>query len=397
MRSRSWALAASALLLASIGWTGTAGAARAGAWSPTELTASDGAARDGFGTSVAISGKTAIVGAPSHSSEHGPGAAYVFGLGSSGWTQQAELPAPAPSDLVNYGASVAIDGNVAVVGAISDRDRAHAGAYVFVRAKGRWKERAHLHAIAGLAGFSVAISGDTIVVGAPQLRNLRNTKYGATYVYQQVAGQWPLQATLTDPTEPPDYGYHVAIDGDTIVVGAPHESGGPQGAGSAYTYRRAGTTWTPDGMLQATTPQDNDGFGASVAISGGTVIVGAYGYLDIIPGAAYIFTGNGSGWTPASTLTDARHQYFGSQVAISGNRAIVGFDPGSRAGDEFVYLYRLQNGVAVGRKKLAPTDAGDTDEFGAAVAISGARAIVGAYGHTVDGAAGAGAAYVFAP
>src|SRR5262249_51570293 len=145
--------------------------------------------------------------------------------------------------------------------------------------------------------------------------------------------------------------------------------------------------------LQAPEPQDRDGFGGAVGVSDGTVLVGAQSGPPNA-GAAYLFTDSGSGWTETGTLLDGRTgDYFGTTVAISGRRAGGGRQAGG--GPPYVYLYRLQDGVAVGRSKLAPSDAGDDDNFGTAVDISGTRALVGAYSHTVGEKAKAGAAYVF--
>jgi hypothetical protein len=155
----------------------------AGKWSQqADLTASDAAAEDRFGRSVAISGSTAVVGGPGTSFNRG--AAYVFAHNTTGWSQQAKLT---PEEVLSehFGASVAVDGSTAVVGA-PFKHLGTGAAYVFVRSAGKWSQQAELTALGGAAGdrfgSSVAISGSTAVLGAP----LRHSGTGAAYVFANV-------------------------------------------------------------------------------------------------------------------------------------------------------------------------------------------------------------------
>ena len=154
------------------------------AWSQqAELTAADGAANDYFGTSVAISGSTVVVGAPSKNSS--TGAAYVFVRSGTAWSQQAELTAADGASGDSFGTSVAISGTTAMVGAPS-KDSSTGAAYVFARSGTAWPQQAKLTAADATAGdqfgYWVGISGPTAVVGAPN----RNSGTGAAYAFVNV-------------------------------------------------------------------------------------------------------------------------------------------------------------------------------------------------------------------
>jgi hypothetical protein len=351
-------------------------------WSQqAEQTASDGASNDSFGLSVAISGSTAVVGAPFHNS--GAGAGYVFALPS----QKAELT---PSDGATgdqFGNPVAISGSTAIVGAFAKNSFAGA-AYVFTRSGSAWTEQAELTASDGASddqfGTSVAISGSTVVVGAIG----HNSFDGTVYVFTRSGTTWTQQAELTDAVPDDQMGTSVAINGDTIVTGADAEN---TFTGAAYVFTRSGTTWTQQAKLTAPDAAQNDVFGASVAITASTVLVGAYGHNTI--GAVYVFTRSGTAWTQQAELTDGdsgTFDDFGTTVAMSGSTAVVGaLQKNSFTGA--AYVFTRSRGVWSQPTELTAADGVSGGVFGQSVAVSGSTVLVGADGHNSN----AGAIYVF--
>jgi hypothetical protein len=197
-----------------------------------ELTASDGASGDQFGWSVAISGSTAVVGADT---PNGTGAAYVFVRSGTTWSQQAELTASDGTSNDEFGRSVAISGDTAMVGAHA-KNSATGAAYVFVRSGTTWSQQAELTArdrrAGDFFGNRVAISGSTVVVGAP----FKNSATGAAYVFVR-GTTWFQQAELTasDGVSGDFFGGSVAISGRTAVVGAPFKN---SATGAAYVFCR---------------------------------------------------------------------------------------------------------------------------------------------------------------
>jgi hypothetical protein len=235
------------------------------------LVASDGADGDGFGRSVAIEGDTAVVGAPT-----GPdyrGAVYVFTRSGDGWTQTAKLTASDRESGARLGSSLAIDGDTIVAGA---PDIGPGAAYTFERTGAGWTQSAKLTASDGTAfddlGSSVAIDGDAIVVGA--------SGYGAGAVYTfartgAAARTETAKLTASDGEASDSLGWSVAVGGDAIVAGAPHAivAGAPLGSGSVYTFARTGAAERTEIAKLV-----GDTIGYSVAIDGDTIVAGAPQY-----------------------------------------------------------------------------------------------------------------------
>lgn len=347
------------------------------------LKASNTAGSDFFGTSVAVSGDTVVVGARGEDSNaSASGAAYVFVRDEAGtWSQQAYLKASNPGANDLFGCAVAISGDTVVVGARgegsvngsqSDNSATNAGAaYVFVRdGSGNWSQQAYLKAsnisAADNFGGAVSISGDTALIGAygeastatgvnGDGSNNGASLSGAAYVFVRGGTVWSEQAYLkASNTEASDqFGYAVSLSGDTAIIGAPNESSAStdvngnegdnsaSGAGAAYVFTRNGSTWSQQAYLKASNAEGGDNFGYSVAISGGIVVVGAYqedssatgvngNQSDngaLTSGAAYVFERNGTIWNQQAYLKASNTgggDQFGSSVAISDNLVIVG-------------------------------------------------------------------------
>lgn len=313
------------------------------------LSAADGAPFDGFGVSVAISGDTAIVGAFTDNVglNNAQGSAYIFTRSGTTWTQQARLTAigGAVNDL--FGFSVALSGDTALVGAPSDDVGANAdqgSAYVFTRSGEVWTQQAQLTAAGGAAmddfGFSVALDGNTAVVGAPSDDVGANTSQGSAYVFTRSGTAWTQQAQLTaaDGASLDSFGESVALDGNTALVGVVSDDVGANvSQGSASIFTRSGSIWTQQAQLTAPDGESFDNFGDSVAISGNTAVVGARTDqvgANAFQGSAGVFTRSGTVWTHQAQLTapgGAANDAFGFSVAISAFTAIVG-TPGDNVG-----------------------------------------------------------------
>jgi len=307
-------------------------------------------------------------------------------------------------------------------------------------------------------GQSVAISGNTMVVGAPNEdsaaigvngnqgdNNASNS--GAAYVFVRIGSQWVQQAYLkASNANASDYfGMAVAIHGDTIVVGAPEEastSSDPNDntaafAGAAYVFVRTGTTWTQQAYLKAEHPDPDDYFGISVAISGNSIVVGAYGEASASDGingdqtdnsqssagAAYVFSRSGSVWTQQAYLKASNSDgsdYFGVSVAIEGDTAVVGANfeasnatgvNGNQGDDSLslagaAYVFQRSGTTWVQQAYLKASNTGANDQFGLSLGIAKDTIVVGASGEAStavgvngdqagNGALSAGAAYVF--
>jgi hypothetical protein len=321
-------------------------------WAPlVTLTASDAQAGDEFGRSVAISSGYAIVGAHYEDGLGSDrGAAYIYGQdqgGDDAWGQVAKLTASGAQDWDEFGSSVSISGDYAIVGAqYEDSGGLSSGAaYIYWRDQGgadSWGEVVKLtasDAAAGdLYGYSVAIDGDYAVVGAYS-EDGTGTDCGAAYIYwrnQGGADNWGqvVKLTASDAQDSDQFGTSVAVDGDYVVVGASSEDGTGSDRGAAYIfYRNQGGTdnWGEVVKLTASDAEDLDTFGGSVSIDGEYVVVGAF-YEDGDEnnrGAAYIYGRNFGGqdlWGQVMKLlaSDAGDgDNFGFSVAIEGNFAVI--------------------------------------------------------------------------
>src|SRR6266498_3967425 len=327
------------------------------------------------------------------------------------FTQHQKLEASDPAAFDGFGFSVAISGETVVVGALFDDGAAglqQGSAYVFARSGGVWTQQQKLlasDAAAGaLFGISVAISGETVVVGAPG-----DDSRGSAYVFARNGGVWSQQQKLlaSDAAAGDAFGESVAISGETVVVGAQFDDDvAGDNQGSAYVFARSDGVWSQQQKLRASDAAVADSFGASVAISGETVVVGAIGDDGAAgrdQGSAYVFARSGGVWTQQQKLEAsdaAANDLFGLSVAISGETVVVGapFDAGAAGNSQgSAYVFARSGGVWSQQQKLEASDAALGDQFGFSVAVSAWTVEVGA--HDDSGAAGRlqGSAYVFGP
>ena len=454
------------------------------------LKASNTGTDDAFGNATAISGNTLVVGAPSETSNAtgvngnqsnnsaaGSGAAYVFVRSGTNWVQQAYLKASNTGVSDIFGSVVAISGDTIVIGAPYESSSAtgvngdqsngspgSGAAYVFVRTGTNWSQQAYLKASNthenNVFGMAVAVSGDTVVVGAEfessgsagvngDGSNLSAPGAGAAYVFVRTGTRWAQQAYLKASN--PDgglivggnpygdwFGGSVAVSGDLIVVGAPYEDSNATGvdgdqsdnsavaSGAAYVFARTGNTWSQQAYLKASNTAASGLFGGAVSISGDTIVVGAPGEQT-----AYVFAHTGNTWSQQARVkaSNTGGAYsFGGAVSISGDTVVVGAyleasDATGVDGDEsdnsaygsgaaYVFLRSGTSWTQQAYLKASNTEAGDSFGFGdagawaGAVSISGDTVVVGAVGEAsnatgVNGnqasnsSPGSGAAYVF--
>jgi hypothetical protein len=389
-----------------------------------KLIASDGGRGDRFGSSIAIYGDMVVVGAPDDGigANDIRGSAYVFVRSNGAWSQQAKLIASDGAALDQFGSSVAISGNTIVVGAPSDDIGTNAGqgsAYVFVPWLSPiwgtvWIQQAKLTSNDGAAwdkfGSSVGISVDSVVTGAPGDNIGANADQGSAYVFSRNNGSWPQQAKLiaSDGAAGDEFGHSIAIAGNTIVIGAPSGMGDRVAdQGSAYVFGLSNGYWSEWQKLTASDGWFSDGFGHSVAISstGNRIVVGAPykgefspAYIDYVSriGSAYVFLREyGLNYHQLAILTSGRRERgaeFGRSVAISGYDVVVGA-PGSDGYRGSVHLFTCNN--SCGTPQALSASNWEGGNFGSSVGISGNTVVAGARAHNIGANYYQGSAYVF--
>ncbi|MBN2293997.1 MAG: hypothetical protein JXM70_16340 [Pirellulales bacterium] len=376
-----------------------------GAGQLTKLLADDGYSKDYFGHSVSVSGNTAIIGAY-YDDDKGTdsGSAYVFENAGFEWAQVAKLTANDGAWSDHFGCSVAISGNVAIVGAYGDDDNGSSSgsAYIFEDTGSGWTQVAKLTADDGAAndlfGYSVSISGTTAIIGS-QDDDDNGGDSGSAYIFEDTGTGWVQVAKLTadDGATGDSFGYSVSIHGTTAIIGANEDDDNGYNSGSAYIFENQGSGWI---QTDKVIPDDYAGsrFGHCVSIHGNVAIVGK---VSGATEAAYIFENTGSGWNQTAKLIaddGGTVDYFGRSVSISDNIAIVGAyrdaDDGFASGSAYIFEDTGSGWSQIA--KLTANDGEENDWFGYGVSIDGETAIIGAYGDDDSGDA-SGSAYLFGP
>jgi hypothetical protein len=384
--------------------------------------ASNTGSGDNFGWAVDVDGHTMVVGAPSESSAatgvngdqsdnnaSGAGAAYVYVRQGGAWTLEAYLKASNAQEYDGFGTSVAIDGDTIVVGASSE------------------------------SSSSPGVNGDQADNNAPAS--------GAAYVFTRSGGTWSQQAYLkaSTPDVIDNFGYDAAIDGDTIIVGAPYEGSSATGingdqtdngaafSGAAYVFTRSGTAWSQQAYLKASNTDAQDRFGWSVALDGDDAVVGAWQEDSAVgnqadnsssdSGAAYVFSRTGSSWAQQAFLKASNSEAgdrFGISTTIEGDTLVVGaFSEWGGAtgvnGDQAdnsvpasgaAYVFDRSGAIWTQSAYLKASNPGAGDNFARSLALDGDLLVVGANGEQSaatgingnqadDSADGAGALYSF--
>lgn len=292
---------------------------------------------DATGTDIAISGDTAVVGAPFDSAvgRTDAGSAYILVQQGSQWTKQAKLRANDFANRLHFGSCVAISGDTAVIGASPDNYSSYSGAvYVFVRNGTAWSQQARIETSSLPANSvtygtafpsAVAVSGDTLVMSTTSTSNYNN----AVFVFTRTGTAWQYQSTLLPGPNSNGYGSSLSLSGNTIAVGAAQMTvNGKTSAGAVFVYTGSGHTWTQQATILASDAATSYLFGTSVAIEGDTLLVGSPGRSSN-QGAGYLFSRSGSAWSEVTKLTGPLstdyNQGAGKKVSLSGSVAVLTF------------------------------------------------------------------------
>jgi len=369
---------------------------------PLEGTAADGDVGDEFGSSVAINGNYVVVGAPGDNigSNSDQGSAYIFFYDGSNWIQQAKLLAADGTADDVFGFSVSISGNTVVIGAYQKGFGANTKsgcAYVFVRSGTSWVQQAKLVAanaqIGDRFGYSVCLSGEYIVIGAPGDDIGADADEGSVYFFARSGVSWTQQDNRIAPFGAAGdvFGTSVSVDGNYAVVGAPaDDNNGANNNGSIHIYMRAGSAWSFQQSLYHS-PTDQTLFGGTVAIKGAIITTG-FGSFSVT-GGIKTFARNGSLWNTADIFNGSSFNMglttsdgFGSQVSTTGIYTLVGaaeFD-GSNGrfdmGAAYLFKTDMPGGTWYFLRQILDPIGGYAHLAGYSVAISDNFSIIGAIG-----------------
>jgi hypothetical protein len=392
-----------------------------------KLVPTDPADNSSFGLSVAVNGAYALVGAPGvDGNGTNSGAAYLFLQsqgGLDGWGQIKKLVASDADAEDVFGVSVAISGDYALVGAEGEGGSGskRGAAYLFYRNQGgadNWGEIKKIVASDAanddILGYSVAIDGDYLVVGADH-EDGAGTNRGAAYLFyrnQGSADNWGqlFKLTADDAVDNNQFGFRVDIKGDFVVVGSPYSAGAGTGRGAAYLfYRNQGgaDNWGQFRKILPTDPANDVWFGSALSIDGDLLAVGT-AWEDgggTNRGAAYLFARNQGGadnWGQLKKLaaSDAHNDdFFGFDVKVDGDFVLSGALYSGGGGTERgqVYLFSKNEGGTDNwgeAQILRASDGANKDWFGSSIALDGFYLLAGA---TLEDGAGTnrGAVYVF--
>ncbi|MFN8004776.1 MAG: putative Ig domain-containing protein, partial [Acidobacteriota bacterium] len=365
---------------------------------------------DAFGNAVALNGGKALIGTPGYGNDDS-GKVYLFQHGASGWalTDSLRPPNPTPSEV--FGMSVAMNGSTTVIGAslrLFAPGIDHRSAYVYLYA-GEFFLLRHLGPDLGSAedrfGYAVAVDGNTVLVGAYRA-NITAADQGAAYVFTVHDSLHHEQQKLFAPDGKAQevFGDAVALDADTLAIGADEALVNNQSLrGAVYIFVRSGTTWTFQQKVVAPDGAASDQFGQAVALDGDTLAVGAYkddigGNQD--QGSVYVFTRSGTSWTFQQKLTAAGIDglpldKLGTAVALRDQTLLAGA-PGYSGGRGTVFVFTRNGTLWQEQLKLSANDAAAGDAFGSAVAFRGEMAIIGAPADDNGTKIDQGSAYIFA-
>ncbi len=347
---------------------------------------------DGFGLSVAVDGNIAVVGAPKDDSPEGQsnrGGVHVFLRSGTSWTYVQRLLPNEAESTYEFGAAVAVSGETIVVGsngALNDSGVSTGAAFVFERQGQPWVQVEKLlpsdGAQSDLFGTALDIEGDTIMVGSPQHYAAGLVYAGAVYAFERSSGSWNERAKLIadTPVVAAGFGASVSLSGTTVVIGAPQTD---FSRGAAHVFVRNAEQWSEQQVLLANDGNYQHYFGGSVAVEGERVVVGAANASTPggdNQGAAYVWVRNGSTWTQEQKIFETQSTLFegyGSAVAISQGRVLVGSPRQRRfgpAGEGVVHAFEEQDGVWTLRQQFSNSA---TLYFGYALAMSGDTVLIG--------------------
>ena len=405
------------LLAVGAGATTAGAAAPAATWSQHgTITADDAAPNDNLGGDLVISsdGTTAIVGADGKTvgANSQAGAVYVFVKSGASWVKQAELTASdgAANDAFGSSVSTTKDGSTVVIGAPGKTVAGKTGAgaaYVFARKGIVWTQKKELQgAPAGRGnafGTHVAINGSGSVIGvaAPLKTVTGHRRAGAVYVFKGRGAAWTQAAmlTLADPAANDYFGWAIAAKETQVLASSPFHPNPSGSSGAVYSFDDPGTGYVQKAVLSAPDGQLNDNFGWSLDVSVATMVVGARNHLGPHgTGAAYVFTHSDTTgiWKYRTELVPpdgSAGGAFGESIAIADTTVVIGdpfHDVGANASQGVAYVFSGAAATWAQQDEITATDAGALTEFGQAVAASATTIMVGEPSHAVDTITGAG-------
>ncbi len=380
------------------------------AQAPQKLTAGDGATLHLFGYSVDLDQDRMLAGAWKKGDD-GPysGAVYAFERTGSQWGETQKIRASDAAQEDQFGYSLAMHGSWAVIGARFDDDGANnaGSAYVFEYDGSQWVERQILRAPDSAAddefGSSVAFAEDVIVVGSP-FDDDGGDKSGSCYVFERNGArlfQFTQKLLAQDAAQNDQFGSAVDTDGLSVVVGASLNNDDGFDSGSVYLFSKNFGSWEQQVELHADDASTGDQFGAAVALQGERLIVGApredEGGTDC--GAAYVFDREAQGWVQSAKLLpdeSSPNGEFGSSVALSGDRVMVGAPLDDETGTDAGAAYSFERGTGNWFQidHFLSETGQSADQFGFSVAVDGSYGVVGVF---LDDERGrdAGAAFVY--
>lgn len=376
----------------------------------SKLTAPVGETGAFFGGAVATASGLLVVGEPfrERAGSLGSGAAYLYRLSRGGWVYERTLSPPSMSELLVFGKAVAISGDTVVVGAPATMGAPGGGrAFVFTLSDGSWVARAPLAPSDpqpfNFFGETVAISGDTIVVGAPGVDDGGTFNAGAAYVFERDGVVWTQRQRLTlpSPRYSEEFGLAVAIRSNTIVVTTRGYEERGTASGTVHVFERGSTGWESARSWRPAAAAPGDSLGSAVSLSpGGTIVAGAPGDSHVArwAGAAHV-SKPGDVEYRLDAGDGVLGRLCGSAVCADEHVLIVGGEGGHLDAPGAAYLFRLGAHGGWDREEVVPDpdDRDDLDYYGAAVAISEDMYVVGAPGSTSAEVEDSGAVYVFWP
>ncbi|WP_437681513.1 FG-GAP repeat protein [Sorangium sp. So ce131] len=344
-----------------------------------------------FGFAVAGSGSTVLIGVPD---EDGltQGAAHVYTVAGGVATFSTTLEPGDGENGMRFGRQVAIDGDTAVVMAGADYEASsiEERIYVFGRADEAWSEQARLTIpeviVGGLSTMAVDVDGDTVV--ASNVCEDSDLAVGRAFAFTRMDGVWSTRVELVPHDSPRGLGWSVALSGDTAILGAPQDDpDGRYSAGSAYVFVREGGAWTQQAKLVPPDSGVNLAFGTSVAVEGDTAAVGA-------KSAVYIYARHDGEWTQQAKLIPALTGSAATGVQLLRNVVLAGF-VGVNEQKGVASVFYGGGATWMEARTLVPSDGHPFDFFGWSTGYAGGSAIVGAP-YLGEAPSRAGAAYVYA-
>ncbi|HUU84226.1 MAG TPA: IPTL-CTERM sorting domain-containing protein [Phycisphaerae bacterium] len=380
-----------------------------------KVLASDGAAYDQFGSSAGIWADTAVFGARfDQDNGEDSGAAYVFRFNGRNWVEEAKLLPDdgAPGDF--FGHSAAMFGDTVLIGAIrTDDNGADSGAaYVFRFDGVQWVQQQKLLPDDGAAsenfGESVVVRGDVALVGA-FFDNDNGSGSGSVYAFRFNGSSWVQEQKLlaSDGAAGDQFGVSLALAGDPswrAVIGAYADDDNGSLSGSAYVFHFNGATWVQEQKLLPDDGAAGDEFGWAVGATGPPLwrfVIGAFGDDDngSLSGSAYVFRLDGATWVQEQKLLasdGSLGRIFGKSLAASGSLALIGShrdkDQGNYSGA--AYIFRHNGSIWIEEAKILPSDGAAEDRFAWSVALAGETAAIGAHRND-DSGTDSGSGYLF--